>query len=182
MNLFPKEILAIATRNAALAPMPDVVASELITEIDVRQSLRAIPGREKYLLLLALLATAKGRLSTVDLERQAKAAPAAPSAGQVAFLAKLLERHGHSTTVTIGAIQFACRSPYFDKSIFSPARNEDPQFWSLLWNFGRPKMPASVFAPFALYEAERLMGTPITDLTKIAACLMPRVEKAAESP
>jgi hypothetical protein len=184
MNLFPKEILAVATRNHTLAGdprQPELGPTVLTNEADVRGTLRSIPGREKFLLLLALIATSKDGplLRSSDLEKLAKepaATQSKPSSAQVAFLAKILERHGHSTTFTIAAIHVASRSPYFEKSIFSPARGEDPQFWSLLWNYGRPRMPASVFAPFALFEAERLLGEPIRDLTKIASHLVPKIE------
>jgi hypothetical protein len=175
MDLFPKEILAMATRNRTVGSTAVVGSTsfELVSEINARQTIQSIPGREKYLLLLALLATSKGRLSTTDLERRAKDSSSNQSTDQVAFLSKLLERHGHSSTVTIAAIQAACQSPYFDKAIFNPAREEDPQFWALLWNFGRPRMPASVFAPYALFEAERRIGAPIKDFAKIAALLNP---------
>lgn len=184
MNVFPKEIMTVATRNRTLVTKQGEKRLDpvvLTNEIDVRETLRAIPGREKFLLLLALLATSKDSvlLRSSDLEKLAKEPATAqmkPSSEQVAFLAKISERHGHSTTFTIAAIHVACRSPYFDKSIFSPAREEDPQFWALLWNFGRPRMPASVFAPYALFEAERLMGEPIKDLTKIAPYLVPSSE------
>ncbi|TLX16187.1 hypothetical protein [Rhizobium sp. MHM7A] len=184
MNLFPKEIMAVATRNRTLATNRrdyGVAPIVLTNEIDVRETLRAIPGREKFLLLLALLATSKDSvfLRSSDLEKLAKEPATAqmkPSSEQVAFLAKISERHGHSTTFTIAAIHGASRSPYFEKSIFSPAREQDPHLWSLMWNFGRPRMPASVFAPYALFEAERLLGEPIRDLTKIASYLVPADE------
>ncbi len=178
MKLFSKEILAIARKNRTLVPAAVVnpTSAKLVSEVDVRQALQEIPSRENFLLMLALLATSKGHLKTTDLEKLADeefSSQLQPSPAQATFFAELLRLHGHSTTVTIAAIHFASRSPHFDKSTFRAAREKDPQFWSLLWNFGRPRMPASVFAPYALYEAERRMGAPITDLSKISAYLIP---------
>lgn len=182
MELFPKEILAVAKRKGTLVQKQeerDAVPFTLKNEVNAWETLRAIPGREKFLLLLALLATSKDNiyLSSSDLEKFAREpVPSGftPSNDQVSFLEKISLRHGHSTSFTIAAIHVASRSPYFDKSIFTPARNEDPHFWALLWNFGRPRMPDSVFAPYTLFEAERLLGEPIKDLTSIATLLVPK--------
>lgn len=183
MKLFSKEILAIATRNKTFpTTVNGPTSAELVSELDVSRALHAIPNREKFLLMLARLATSKGHLKASDPENQVVSDHLKPSPAQAAFLAELLRLHGHSTTVTIAAIQFGSRSPFFDKSTFRAAREEDPQFWSLLWNFGRPRMPASVFAPYALYEAERRMGAPITDLSKIKAYLVPGAGKREALP
>jgi hypothetical protein len=182
MENFPAQIRSQALRNGTLKIDKEetfLQPTVMKNETDVREALRAIPNREKYLSLLALIATSsdESHVQQSDLESYVSRYPA-PNSEQISFLAKLTRLHGHSTTFTVAAIHSAYSSAYFDRSFFLLSREEDPQFWAFLLNYGRPKMPASVFGPYALFAAERALGEPIHDLTKIAHLLVPSAETA----
>lgn len=182
MELFPKQIRALAQRNGTLSTTaPRAHVAKMSNEVDVRAALRAIPNREKFVLLLALLATATNKSPPLadDLAaygNQSTFSKTTPSSKQIDFLAKLADFHGHSASFTVAAIHAAYRSAYFDRSLFDASRTEDPEFWELLTNHGRPKMPRSVFGPYTLFAAERKLGEPIRDLTKIGNLLAPPAE------
>jgi hypothetical protein len=149
----------------------------------VRAALRAIPNREKFILLLALLATATNNSPPLAADvaaygNQSTYLKTTPSSKQIDFLAKLADLHGHSASFTVAAIHAAYHSAYFDRSLFNASRTEDPEFWNLLTNYGRPKMPRSVFGPYTLFFAERKLGEPIRDLSKIGTLLIPPTEPA----
>lgn len=80
--------------------------------------------------------------------------------------------HGHVATITIRLIEEASKR-FLIREFFLPSCQYDRHFWSLMNSFGRNSQPRETFAAFTVYEAERLIGVPILDVTPFRSILVP---------
>jgi hypothetical protein len=95
-----------------------------------------------------------------------------PSSRAVEIVNDAERCHGHVATITIRVIDFASKSGFLSRETLLSTRRYDNGFFKLLNAFGRQAQPRETFAAFAVYEAERQLGSPIRDIAPFRSILI----------
>jgi hypothetical protein len=97
----------------------------------------------------------------------------APSSSALDILNDAERCHGHVATITIRLIEAAASSGFLQRELFLATQIYDNGFFKLLNSFGREAQPPETFAAYAVYQAERQLGSPIRDITPFRSILIP---------
>jgi hypothetical protein len=97
----------------------------------------------------------------------------APSSAAVEIVNDAERCHGHVATITIRIIEAAASSGFLQREMFLATRSYDNGFFKLLNSFGRDAQPRETFAAYAVYKAERWLGSPIRDISPFRSILIP---------
>lgn len=175
---FPEPLRWIAEKchaiSASRSDMHDVVLDKVL-QGPFRSVAERYPYRIGILGMLADLSLGKRIGSTEQriLDRDGDGVVYGPSSAAVEIISDAERCHGYVATITIRIIDAAAKSGQLSREMFLATRRYDNDFFKLLNSFGRDAQPRETFAAFAVYEAERRLGSPIRDVAPFRSILIP---------
>ncbi|MCV9964102.1 hypothetical protein OIU34_19660 [Pararhizobium sp. BT-229] len=175
---FPDPLRWLATKchtlPATQSGMHDVDL-EAVLQGPFRTVSERYPHRKGLLGLLADVSLGKrvGPAEQRILNQETDGVAYAPSSAAEEILSDAERCHGHVATITIRIVDVAFKSGLLGREVFLATRRYDSGFFKLLNSFGRDAQPRETFAAYAVYEAERQLGSPIRDIAPFRAILVP---------
>lgn len=134
--------------------------------ISLDHVLSSNPVRGELLVLLAAMINEMVHTSLV--EELASADHPAEGIATNSFILNTIkeatQHHFHLETVTLSLIDRATRKPKFNGEDFRSTEKSDNDFWQLLRNFDRPRVPPHVGLAFTIWHVEKQLGQPLPDI------------------
>lgn len=175
---FPEPLRWLAEKcHVAWGPRPGMqdVALETVLQGPFRTVDERFPQRRALLGVLADMSIGNplGPAGQAIVNQETDGVWHAPSSAAVEIVNDAERCHGHVATITIRIIEAAVSSGFLQREMFLATRGYDNGFFKLLNSFGRDAQPRETFAAYAVYEAERQLGSPIRDISPFRSMLIP---------